>query len=405
MRELAIKEIGPISEVQFPLNRYNVFIGKQSSGKSTVAKIISHCLWLEKEVATHPYNSVAEYETTFGKNLEEFHNMKGYFRKESCVKYDSDIISIAFEGGECHIARKKNLYHRNKILYIPAERNIVVYSDSIGGANNLKSFSTDWQIARDIFDAKHKQGILNLGIHYYQEKENGKVVNRIVSSSRKNPYSLNLNQGSSGLQSVIPITVTIDFFTGTFYDPQVAEKLRKANENYDAKKLIDYVVTQRMKEVNARLDITIIQGVLDNLSELLSTRQTHFIIEEPEINIFPETQVELVNYLFGCSNRNKRKHCVTLTTHSPYTLSAINNLLLAGMLSGNKELTKSVNKITGGVSINPSELSVYAIQDGRNVSLQDQQTGLISQNYLDSVSDIIAGQFNELYKLYLAQIR
>lgn len=48
MSRLIIKNIGPIKDVDIKLNKVNVFIGQQSSGKSTIAKIISFCSWLEK---------------------------------------------------------------------------------------------------------------------------------------------------------------------------------------------------------------------------------------------------------------------------------------------------------------------------------------------------------------------
>ncbi|MBQ8152441.1 MAG: ATP-binding protein [Prevotella sp.] len=401
MAKLEVKKIGPLVDLKLTLNRFDVFIGKQSSGKSTLAKIISHCLWMEKEVATHPYNDIIDYEIAFRENLEEFHNMKGYFNKDSYIKYESDVVTISLEGTNCSIKKKKNKYHRNKILYIPAERNIVVYSDSIGGANNLKSFSTDWQIARDVFGEDNKQDILNLDINYYYENENGKKVNRIDSHEDGKTYAINLNQGSSGLQSVIPITVTMDFFTDVFYDPKVAENLRKSNEKYDTKKLLDYLIQQRSGEVTGKM----ILDVLDSISGITSTRQTCFVIEEPEINIFPETQEALLNYIVSCCNRREKRHSVTLTTHSPYILAAINNLLLAGKLVQFENLTEQVEMITGGVYIDPHDLSVYAIENGRLQSLKDPDTGLISENYLDSVSDVIAGRFNELYKLYIGELR
>ena len=43
MARLIIRNIGPIKNVDIELNKVNVFIGEQSSGKSTIAKIISFC--------------------------------------------------------------------------------------------------------------------------------------------------------------------------------------------------------------------------------------------------------------------------------------------------------------------------------------------------------------------------
>ena len=41
MARLIIRNIGPIKDVDIELNKVNVFIGEQSSGKSTIAKFVS----------------------------------------------------------------------------------------------------------------------------------------------------------------------------------------------------------------------------------------------------------------------------------------------------------------------------------------------------------------------------
>lgn len=48
MKKLVIKNVGPIKNVEFEINRINVFMGPQSSGKSTISKILCHCQWVEK---------------------------------------------------------------------------------------------------------------------------------------------------------------------------------------------------------------------------------------------------------------------------------------------------------------------------------------------------------------------
>ena len=78
MTTIAIKNIGPIKEVAtISLNKINVFMGPQSSGKSTIAKIISFCTWVEKDVATN--QSLSEYKenkTYFRERLESFHKIR-----------------------------------------------------------------------------------------------------------------------------------------------------------------------------------------------------------------------------------------------------------------------------------------------------------------------------------------
>ena len=84
MARLRIKNIGPVVEVAFELKRFNFFIGRQSSGKSTIAKIVSFCTWKEKEVQTHPDRQgyLSQYERIFRSQLENFHSMHGYMRED-----------------------------------------------------------------------------------------------------------------------------------------------------------------------------------------------------------------------------------------------------------------------------------------------------------------------------------
>ena len=49
MARLLVKNIGPIKDVDIELKKVNVFMGPQGCGKSTLAKIISFCSWLEKD--------------------------------------------------------------------------------------------------------------------------------------------------------------------------------------------------------------------------------------------------------------------------------------------------------------------------------------------------------------------
>ena len=51
-----------------------------------------------------------------------------------------------------------------------------------------------------------------------------------------------------------------------------------------------------------------------------------FLLEEPELNLFPSAQNKLVMYVIDKSIANN--HRVLLTTHSPYILTSLNNLIV-----------------------------------------------------------------------------
>ena len=50
MEHLKINQIGAIKSVDIDLNKINVIIGPQSSGKSTICKIACYCSWVEKRI-------------------------------------------------------------------------------------------------------------------------------------------------------------------------------------------------------------------------------------------------------------------------------------------------------------------------------------------------------------------
>lgn len=52
MAHLKIQHVGPIKSVDIDLNKINIIIGPQSSGKSTISKIACFCSWVEKGVFT-----------------------------------------------------------------------------------------------------------------------------------------------------------------------------------------------------------------------------------------------------------------------------------------------------------------------------------------------------------------
>lgn len=99
MAHLSIKNIGPVKDIDIDLNRINVFLGPQSSGKSTIAKVLSFCQWLQKDVAVR--QSVDHIDKNFvEKNLIEYHNISSYLSAESEFHYRGRCVDLDFVDGE-----------------------------------------------------------------------------------------------------------------------------------------------------------------------------------------------------------------------------------------------------------------------------------------------------------------
>lgn len=128
-----------------------------------------------------------------------------------------------------------------------------------------------------------------------------------------------------------------------------------------------------------------------------------FIIEEPELNLYPTTQKDLIYSLIGGLQPNiayKNAEWV-ITTHSPYVLSSFNTLMLAYKVGNQSdELRAEVEKIIPSRCwINPDEFAAYYVDNGTVRSIVNPQTGLIADNELDDVSEELADEQDKLLAL------
>lgn len=407
MSTITIKNIGPIKElVEISLNRINVFMGPQSSGKSTIAKIISFCTWVEKDVATN--QSLSEYEenkTYFRERLESFHKIKGYFNSDSYIHYKSEVVDIVWKNEECSISWvDKYAYKRSKIGYIPSERNMVILPEarkSEFGNTNIRSFLFDWFEARKKYSNENDLSVLNLGVNYYYVE--GSEEDHIRGNNNDAEYDILLSNASSGLQSITPLIAMIEYLTKWIYDEDTIsfeqdERKQRVNINlavekalkpyYDKDDLPIDDLQKLVKSFNEKLHekeekaVKYFEDYKDISNSLFKTMNSQFIIEEPEQNLFPETQRDLV-YYFLQKCLNKERNRLTLTTHSPYVLYALNNCMMAGLVSDKMEANELSKLKCNQSKINPVDVSIYEIREGVVRGTIQGEDGLISDNYFD----------------------
>lgn len=143
--------------------------------------------------------------------------------------------------------------------------------------------------------------------------------------------------------------------------------------------------------------------VLDTIYLPRTVRGTRFVcIEEPEAHLFPSAQSSLIE-LFAFMVRQVPQNYVLVTTHSPYVLSKINNLVYAGQLAQTDSVADDVAKIVSSrYWLPPPMVNAYAFQNGHVVPIVDE-TGLVAADYLDEVSGSIAREFNKLLELGVAR--
>lgn len=121
-------------------------------------------------------------------------------------------------------------------------------------------------------------------------------------------------------------------------------------------------------------------------------------IEEPEAHLFPEAQSKIISifsnlYYYPGSS-------FFITTHSPYILTAINNLIMAqdAIEKGRVSKRSFQEKNKGGEPVKYEDVAAYTIRDGVLFSIKDDEFRMIGGDIIDSVSE----GFEEIVEFLMA---
>jgi len=123
-------------------------------------------------------------------------------------------------------------------------------------------------------------------------------------------------------------------------------------------------------------------------------------IEEPEAHLFPVTQRRIVEFMATVFNGEPGRIQFVVTTHSPYILTALNNLLqagrLAGELAGEASALKRLHRVVPKTRLlSAGDVSAYYF-DGMTARSIMTDDGLIEAAEIDSVSEDLAIQFGKI---------
>lgn len=365
---LTIRNFGPIKDMSFEFKKINILIGDQGTGKSTVAKLVSAI----KNAKNLKLFDLPENETEQFFGHLDLMGIKSYLQKNTFILYESDNYIAKFEANKISINRTSS-FHEIMFFnfnYIPAERNMVhVLADSLYALIDVKAalpklflrFGNKYQTARKDKNEFNFNKILGI---VFTHKNNGDYV------LLPNGNEIYLSDASSGIQGCVALLIVVDSVT-TEHLPSGTRELKKNN-----------------------------LGLL--------------VIEEPELNCFPETQNKIIKYIVDrntiswIDNNSKNsvlektplKNQLIVTTHSPYILTSLNNLMYAfsvGKLHYD-EVSKVIEK---KYWVNPDDVSAYMLlPNGKCEGVLDSE-GLIKAEKIDSVSAILNKDFNAIMDIEL----
>lgn len=391
MKRLIIRNFGPISEVELNLKRVNLFIGPQSSGKSTVLKVACFCEWLERQIIMTQDPEKYCNASFFVANLVPFHRLDGFMHEDSYIAYENDAVSFEYDekknrcGFSWGSGNKRWTYKRTKIAYVPAERNLVTaipnwYQISMEN-NNVLDFMKEWEFARKTFISKEQ--IMGLPFAYRYNAAN--MSDRLVMEDGK---ELSLANASSGLQSMVPLFVVMKYLTGDYFNARrsnVEETVLRAH--------LEQVVSEECNSMPLLKQKAIVDGIM-------TPYRTDMFIEEPEAHIFPSTQKDFVYSLVDLLN-DSREHSCVIATHSPYIMTSFNNLIQAGETAAEsrEKAEKVAERFQKRQLLRYDDVAAFAMQDGNAMSIMDDELKMISAGALDRASQEISDDFKFLLEI------
>ncbi|WP_273087091.1 AAA family ATPase [Capnocytophaga gingivalis] len=393
MSSIIIENFGAIKMHNAPIEikKVTFFIGNQGSGKSTVAKLISIFSWIEKALVRGDYDKKwFERKNRFKNTFLPYHRIENYLKKDTFIQYEGEAYIITYENEFLKLEEKKNNnYSLPQIMYIPSERNFIAYVKSPKelklSSDALKDFLTEFDNSKEI--VKNLELPINEAILDYDK------LNDTLNLKGKD-YKIKLTEASSGFQSFAPIYM-VSCYLAKSVKKQSEVKVGMSGEEKDRfRKEVEQIYKNELfTDEQKRIAISVLSKKFNKTSFIN-------IVEEPEQNLFPTSQRDMLYSLLKINNEIPANKLI-ITTHSPYLVNYISVVVEAGNIrnEANKEQIGKIIPISALVK--SEDLAIYELDEKEGtVKLLGDYNGIPSdENILNLQIDETNNLFADLLDL------
>lgn len=413
MKRIEIIKVGPIEELKLDLDsQFNIIIGKQSIGKSTLVRSINTF----KRISYICYDYLMR---TLGKVSFEDYKLK--ISAELCYEI-ADVLESKLRANESCILFNYTDEHQVKVICDTTGKLKAIFSNKF--LNDLEEIYTNYSyIIKEIEKTnllseqvsfmhaynkawaqlnvvlKEKQCIYipaerSMANYLAKQKDfSGQTLNNSILTS----FIDRVNNARTFLNNVVAKDLALANLNEVdkeriIKSSHLAESLKKdiLQGKYLTKDSKDYLVlnngvkTLLEQASSGQQEIVWILNILEML--MWRNINTTIIIEEPEVNLFPTTQMLVMKYiaLFAKTTGSE----IIITTHSPYILSSLNMLLYAGE---NAQYAENIPEI---LRISPHTIAASFMDNKGCRNIMDDYE--IDMRDLDKVSELIWGEIDKI---------
>jgi predicted ATPase len=388
--KLIVKNFGPIKDAELDLKKVTVFIGPQGSGKSTLAKLVAIFNNGEFLIKTHLDINTG----IFFKNYQ----IDYFLNEDTSIIYSTDDYKV-------------NFYSRSSESVVTLQKKFTAsFGNNWFQNNSFESLKLEWDKIKDS-DEQNQRIRFSSYIGQFERKYNDLSVPTYYLPTERFFIS-SISDSILGLLSadVALQKSTIDFGR----DFEIARSniptlfIDYLNITYKYENGRNLVFHSETDSLPLSASASGYQSTIPlhlNVEHFSREGDTYFIVEEPELNLFPTTQKQLVSYLVDKCTQNGNE--LLMTTHSPYVLSAINNLIFAYKVA--HEVPEKAHEVEQIIPfeqwLNPKDVAAYYVGDGTVKSIIHEGEGLIGENELDAISEDISGERDLLFKILRSKKR
>ena len=280
-------------------------------------------------------------------------------------------------------------------MYVPAERNFI---SMVNRPNLIKDlpdallvFLTEYNNAKQRIKGGLELPINNAQLEYNKQND--------IVSVKGEGYKVKLMEASSGFQSIVPLyLVSLHLSESVKSQANNAQKMSSDEAKRFEAEVANIWNMPNLTDEQRRIALSAVSARF-NKSAFIN------IVEEPEQNLYPESQWMIMKHLLAFNNSLDANKLI-VTTHSPYLINGLTIAIKAGLLLKDHSLSDEIREKIDSVfpiksAIQPDEIAIYEFNEVEGtVEILDTYNGLPSDdNFLNNMLERTNEDFANLLEI------